>query len=145
MKLKLVLLNDKKLLYCPNGSILVANENVLARLLAEFNHPNKFKGVDGCWNSKNSDMAEAEGITLAIVDDQLNLIVYSPKAFSVVQKHVEYISASEYAEKHGRSHSLIRRLCEEGRIPGAQQNRSGWLLPQDAPYPKRKKRETKKK
>lgn len=144
MKLKLVLLKGEKLLYCPNGSILRANESVLARLLIEFNHPNKFKGVDGCWNSTNSDMKDTEGTMLAVVDDQLNLIVYSTKAFSAVKESVEYISASEYAEKHGKSHSLIRRLCEEGRIIGVKQNRSGWLIPKDAPYPNRKKREAKK-
>lgn len=145
MKLKLVSENGTKLLYCPNGSILKADEEVLIRLLTKFNTPTKFKGEDGCWNSLNSDMTKAPGKTLAIVDDQLNLIVYSPKAFEEIDVPSDYISPSEYAELHGKSHSLIKRLCEEDRIVGAKKIRSCWLIPANAPYPERKKREVKKK
>ena len=144
MKLKLVIDKGTKILYCPNGSILTVDDQVLSRLLTEFNAPTKFKGTDGCWNYINSNMADAPGKTLAIVDDHLNLIVYSHKAFEEIGQPADYISPSEYAELHGKSHSLIKRLCEEGRITGAKKIRSCWLIPKDAPYPERKKREVKK-
>lgn len=145
MKLRLVLYDKNLLLYCSNGSILTADEDVLNRLLTEFDSPGKFKGNDGYWNTSISDMDKAKGITMAIVDDSLNLIVYNKTAFSALKKSGEYISASEYAELHGRAHSLIKRLCSEERIEGARKTRSGWIIPKDAPYPERKKREVKKK
>ena len=145
MKLRLVLVNDKKLLYCPNGSIIKADEKVLNRLLTEFNHPSRFKGNDGCWNISVADMDSALGTTLAIVDDKKNLIVYSPNAFLLPKAAEEYVSASEYAVMHGKAHSLIRRLCDNGRISGAIKNSTGWLIPKNAPYPERKTREIKNK
>lgn len=143
MKLKLVLKNGKKLLCCPNGSLLYADNQVLERLLTEFKKPSNFKGTDGCWNDVICDMDDIKGQTLAIVDDNMNLIIYSPNAFAKFKTEEEYISASEYAELHNKPHSLIRRLCQEERIPGAHKNSSGWLIPKNAPYPKRKKREIK--
>ena len=145
MKLRLVSYNKTLLLYCSNGSILKVDEDVLLRLLTEFDSPGKFKGNDGYWNTLSADMEQAKGITLAVVDDSLNLIVYNSKAFALVNKSDEYISASEYAELHGRAHSLIKRLCSEERIEGAQKTRSGWIIPKDASYPERKKREVKTK
>ena len=145
MKLKLVLINGEKVLYCSNGSVMKADDKVLHRLLTEFDHPARFKGKDGCWNILASDMDRAPGITLAIVDNSDSLIVYSPMAFSLSKVVEEYVSASEYAALHSKAHSLIRRLCDDGRIPRAIKNSTGWLIPKDAPYPERKKREVKKK
>lgn len=144
MKLKLVLECGKRFLCCPNGSILIADDSVLQRLLTDFKKPNSFKGEDGCWNDVICDMKDVKGQVLAIVDDSLNLVIYSNKTFEGFQTSEVYISASEYAELHQKSHPRIKKLCEDGRIPGAQKNRSGWLIPQNAPYPERKKREVKK-
>ena len=85
MKLRLVLYDKNLLLYCSNGSILTADEDVLNRLLTEFDSPGKFKGNDGYWNTSISDMDKAKGITMAIVDDSLNLIVYNKTAFSALK------------------------------------------------------------
>ena len=144
MKLRLVLENKTMLLYCPDGSILRADNDTLIRLLTEFDKPSHFMGNDGYWNVTTPDMENAQGQTLAYVDDARNLVVCNRKTFIGLTSSDEYISASEYAELHGRAHSLIKRLCSEGRIPGAQKNRSGWIIPKDAPYPQRKPREVKK-
>lgn len=144
MKLKLALLNSKKILYCPNGSIAKADVQTLERLLTEFNSPTKFKGELGCWKDGVADIQDTPGTTLAYVNDSLNLVICSPQAFEDIEPTADYIPPSEYAEIHGKSHSLIKRLCEEGRIPGAKKIRSCWLIPKDAPYPERKKREVKK-
>ena len=120
------------------------DEEVLLRLLTNFDSPGKFRGNDGYWNTLIADMKDAKGITMAVVDDACNLLIYNKKAFISLKKSGEYISASEYAELHGRAHSLVKRLCAEGRIEGAQKNRSGWIIPKDAPYPERKKREVKR-
>ena len=144
MKLRLVIEKKKMLLYCPNGSIMKADEGVLARLLTEFETPSVFLGEDGYWNVSCPDMDKAKGQTLAYVDDMFNLVVSNQKAFESFKSPASYISASEYAELHQKPHSLITRLCSQNRIPGAQKTRAGWLIPRDAPYPPRKEREVKK-
>lgn len=144
MKLRLVLKNGKRLLYCPNGSILNVDDSVLQRLLTDFKRPGSFKGTDGIWNVVISDMKDCEGKTLAFVDDKLELVIISPEAVKGFRTPTVYITASEYAELHKKSHPRIKQLCEEGRIEGVQNTRGGWIIPKDAPYPDRKPRENKK-
>lgn len=144
MKLRLVLKNGKRLLYCPNGSILNVDDSVLQRLLTDFKRPGSFKGTDGIWNALISDMNDYEGQTLAFVDDKSELVIISPEAFKGFRTPTVYITASEYAELHKKSHPRIKQLCEEGRIEGVQNTRGGWIIPKDAPYPERKPREIKK-
>lgn len=145
MKLRLVSQNGKKILCCPNGSVMIADDSVLQRLLTNFDSPRKFMGNDGCWNATVCDMEDVKGTTLAAVDDKLRLIIYSSKAFADLKTSTVYVSASEYAEIHNKSHPQIKKLCEAGRITGAQSTRGGWIIPKDAPYPERKPREVKKK
>lgn len=144
MKLRLVLKNGKRLLCCPNGSILNADDAVLQRLLTDFKRPGSFKGTDGIWNALISDMKDYEGQTLAFVDDKSELVIISPETFKGFRTPTVYITASEYAELHKKSHPRIKQLCEEGRIKGVQNTRGGWIIPKDAPYPDRKPRENKK-
>ena len=144
MKLRLVLKKGKRFLCCPNGSILNADDTVLQKLLTDFKRPNSFKGMDGSWNDTICEMKDYEGQTLAFVDDKLELVIISPEAFKGLKTPTVYITASEYAELHKKSHPRIKQLCEEGRIEGVQNTRGGWIIPKDAPYPKRKPREIKK-
>ena len=145
MKLKLVLRRGQRILCCPNGGIMLADDAVLQRLLTDFKKPNSFKGTDGCWNDVISDMKDVPGETLAIIDDNSDLIIHSPETFKNFRTPTIYISASEYADLHEKSHPRIKQLCEEGRIEGVQYTRGGWIIPKDAPYPERKPREVKKK
>ena len=145
MKLRLVSQNGKRILCCPNGSIMLADDSVLQRLLTSFDSPSKFMGKDGCWNATVCEMEDVKGTTPAAVDDKLRLIIYSPKAFADFETSRVYVSASEYAEIHNKSHPQIKKLCEAGRIKGAQSTRGGWIIPKDAPYPERQPREVKTK
>ena len=45
---------------------------------------------------------------------------------------MQYLSAKEIAEKWGISPILVRRLCRQGRVPGAVQKKDGWSIPEDA-------------
>ena len=45
---------------------------------------------------------------------------------------MQYLSAKEIAEKWGVSPILVRRLCRQGRVPGAVQKKDGWSIPEDA-------------
>lgn len=140
MKLRLVLRQGKRLLCCPNGSILNVDDAVLQQLLTNFKRPDSFKGKDGCWNDIICEMKDFKGQTLAFVDDKSELVVVSPEAFKGFRTPTVYITASEYANLHNKSHPRIKQLCEEGRIEGVQSTRGGWIIPKDAPYPERKPR-----
>lgn len=137
MKLRL-LKHDKKIyMLCQNGSILIPSERDMIQLLTSFSRPHSFKGNDGYWNKAAANMENAEGETLAYIDDANKLVVLNEKTFSAFAKQEQkYISATEYAELHGKSRPSVKNMCAAGRIPGAYKTSSGWLIPADAPYPK---------
>ena len=122
--------------------MLKADKDALNRLLTDFKKAKTFKGSDGYWNTEILSMEEAAGITLAFVDDANKLVILSDKLFAP-EKQIAYISATEYAELHEKSRPSVKNMCAAGRIPGAYKTSSGWLIPKDAPYPERKKRESK--
>ena len=140
MKLRLVKKSKNMLLYCLNGSVMNATNEVLARLLTSFDKPTSFKGGDGYWDALITNMEDAEGITLAYVDDSKKLIILDTKVFvPVISEPVKnkFISASEYAAKHEKSRASVKNMCAAGRIEGAYKTSSGWLIPENAPYPVR--------
>lgn len=137
MKLRVIAQRKEVLILCPNGSILKADKAILGRLLVDFKKPTSFKGNYGYWNVENASMEHVYGETLAFVDDAYKLIIVSDKLY-FLEKPIVYISATEYAELHGKSRPSVKNMCADGRIPGAYKTSSGWLIPQDAPYPERK-------
>ena len=145
MKLRMVRRYKTLLFYCPNGTILRPKEEDILRLLTSFKRPNQFKGTDGFWCNEVSDIENAPGETLAYIDDTNKLVILNESIFDGILKesNISYISANEYAEMHGRGKAIVKRLCFDGRIPGAQKHSTGWLIPKDAPYPKDKRRSTK--
>ena len=141
MKLRVILDKGEKFILCPNGSKIKMNREVLFSLLKNFNKPSSFKGEDGFWKSFIANMEDVPGKTIAYVDDTYNLVTLSTTLYEdLVEK---YISATDYAEMHGKSRALIKRLCSEGRIEGVYKTSSGWFIPELAPYPERKPRESK--
>ena len=142
MKLRVIQVERDVSILCSNGSIRKADKEALGALLTEFKRTQNFKGEDGCWNTDFSQMDDVPGITLAFVDDSNKLVIISDQLFAP-EKQILYISATEYAELHGKSRPSIKNMCAAGRITGAYKTSSGWLIPKDAPYPERKKRECK--
>ena len=142
MRLRIVAYKNHKYDLCPNGSKMKLNKEVLNKLLYSFKKPTMFKGNDGFWNETITDMAEAAGETLAFVDDSYKLVIISDKLFS--SPYTNYISATEYAEKHGKRRPSVKNMCGAGRIEGAYKTSSGWLIPENAPYPIRKQKVSKK-
>ena len=137
MKIRLVTLKKDTLLYCKNGSILKVTEENLKRLFENFKNTNSFKGNDGFWNSNIADIEHAPGITIAYVDDTNKLVVLDSNIFKgLFKEEIQYLSATEYANKVGKSRPSIKNMCAAGRIPGAYKTSSGWLIPENAPYPK---------
>ena len=142
MKLRLVERGKKRVLLCPNGSVMEVDKNVLNRLLTDFKKAKTFRGDYGFWNVETPDMEDAAGITLAFVDDANKLVILSDKLFAP-EKQIIYVSATEYAEMYGKCRATIKNLCKDGRIEGAYKTSSGWLIPKDSAYPERKTREIK--
>ena len=126
---------------CPNGSILKADKENLNKLLTNFKRAQNFKGTE-FWNTTYAQMEDVPGMTLAFVDDANKLVILSEKLFTS-EKRTVYISTTEYADLHGKCRATIKNLCKADRIEGAYQTTAGWLIPKDAPYPERKKRESK--
>lgn len=136
--MKLRLLKNKKniAIFCQNGTILIPTAHDMIRLLTAFSKPHVFKGSDGYWNTTFSNMEDADGETLAYIDDSNKLIVLNDKTFAeIVQKEEKYISASEYAARHDKGNAIVKRLCLAGKLPGAYKTSSGWLIPENTPYP----------
>lgn len=137
MKLRLLKNKDNLYIYCPNGSILKAGPEELARLLKGFKRPHQFKGTSGYWNADMASMDEAVGATLAYVDDANKLVVLSEEVFSdIISSDEKYVSVSEYAANHDKCRATIKNLCVAGKLPGAYKTSSGWLIPEKTPYPK---------
>lgn len=137
MKLRVIEYRKEKLILCPNGSIMKADKEALAKLLTSFQRLKGFKGEDGYWNAENADIEDVYGTTLAFVDEMNRMVILSDKLFEI-EKKITYISATEYADLHGKSRPMVKKLCADGRIEGAYKTSSGWLIPEDAPYPERK-------
>lgn len=141
MKLRVIQETSRVVILCPNGSILKADKDNLNKLLTDFKRAQTFKGAE-YWNTTYAQMDDVPGMTLAFVDDANKLVILSDKLFAP-EKQIVYISATEYAELHEKSRPSVKNMCAAGRIPGAYKTSSGWLIPKDAPYPERKKRESK--
>lgn len=145
MKLRVINNHKEILLLCPNGTILKADENVLLELLCNFKNPSHFKGKYGYWNTDNADMDSVYGENLAYVDDFYKLVILNDKLFSKLKGNkVKYISTTEYAELHGKARPTVKKLCAEGRIEGAYKASSGWMIPENALWPERKKHKSAK-
>lgn len=142
MKLRIIQQAKNIVILCPNGSCMEADKESLGKLLTSFKRPTSFKGQDGFWNKETACMDDVPGITLAFVDDANKLVILSDKLFTPKKQSV-YISATEYAEMHGKCRATIKNLCNAGKIPGAYKNSSGWQIPKDAPYPVGNGKETK--
>lgn len=139
MKLRVIEDRKRRFILCPNGSIMKADKDALIKLLTGFKKLKSFKGEEGYWNGEIVDMEHVYGVTLAYVDETNKLVILSDKLFEV-EKSVTYITATEYAELHGKSRATVKKLCAEGRIEGVIKKSTGWLIPEGAPYPERKPR-----
>ena len=137
MKARIVQFRGKTLLLCADGSIAQASEGLLRRVFIGYAAAEAFHGKDGRWDETCVLMEEYQGRSLAWIDDNGLLIIkenpFIPLVESVVDE--DYVTVQVYAEEHGRGESLIKRLCRDGRIPGAVRKGNRWFIPRNAPYP----------
>ena len=143
MKLRLIQRKDDRVFLCQDGSIKNADRVTIVNFFTNFTQTKKFTGNDGFWINTHPYMDEVPGKTLAFVDNTDRLVILTEEILISTMTCGEYISVSEYAERHRKGRAQIKRLCMEGRLPGSYKTSSGWLIPGDTPYPERKPRTTK--
>ena len=84
-------------------------------------------------------MAFYPGETIAIVTDTGELILYSGDIFqnSFISSALatDLVTTEEYAAMHGKSKEIIKVLCRQNRISGAEKVGRAWMIPRNAPYP----------
>lgn len=86
----------------------------------------------------DESLIDDNGEMLISLSDDNKLIIYNTAFFCELMHEYEfpYYTAEEYAQKHNRNSTLVRKLCREGRLSGAIQVGSSWLIPKDTLYPR---------
>lgn len=139
MKARLLKIDKEVLILCNDGTIINADQSLIARFFSNFDNVNIFNGSDGNWKQFHLDMGEYPGVTLAYVTDSDQLVVVSPwamkQALSVSAGNHKLISVADYAKKYNRSREMVKAFAQQDRIPGAFKVGRAWLIPEDAPYP----------
>jgi len=135
MKARLIRDDDELRLLLCNGQLIKISESDAKRFLLTYDYPNHYSG-DDTWDYPIS-MADYDGETLAVVNDDGELIIKNADFLRSVlfQNEINYVTAPEYAEMHGKKRSIVMRHCREDRIPGATQVGTTWIIPENAPYP----------
>lgn len=77
------------------------------------------------------------GSTVASVGDDGILNVIDAETFRNILSYegAKLLTVPEYAALHGKKTAIVRRFCLQGRLEGAIQKGSRWLIPEYAPYP----------
>lgn len=143
MKARLVRKDGQLELLLCTGRIRWLDETKARRFIENYDDKSYYSGKDK-WDYP-IPIEDYGGTTLAIVNDEGNLIIYSPEFFRTIlyTSPTKYLTTAEYAEKHGKKRGIVSRFCRDGRIDGAIQKGPAWLIPEDAPYPEDGRRENK--
>ena len=135
MKARLIYSDGVYQLLVKNGTITTLAVEEAKMFLLEFDNEDYYS-APGVWDYEIS-MAGYKGDTIAFVDLMGQLCVANATLYRNVmtEETVCYLTAVEFAKKHGRQPAIVRRLCADGRIKGAILKGRSWLIPENAPYP----------
>lgn len=137
MKARIIETDNVIKLLLVNGVIKNISFSELVEFLKTY-HVNFHYAGDKTWDEQYEiSMDEFTGNTLAIVTNEGDLLIRDPNLITRLMdfKQINYITVDEYAAKHNKKNAIIRRFCTNGRIKGAVQKGSRWLIPEDAEYP----------
>ncbi len=136
MKARLIMYKDNLQLLLCTGKIKTLTDAEAYEFLLHYDNQELYKGKEK-WDYENLTMEEYSGDTIAVVNDDGNLITYNAEKFRHILgcKQINYITVSEYALKHNKKISIVRRCCQNGRISGAMRKGNTWIIPADSPYP----------
>lgn len=78
------------------------------------------------------------GELIAAVNDDNCLLVRSASLFKGLLENdgVTWISVKDFADMYAKKPAIVRRHCQNKRIEGALLTPGGYIIPEDAPYPK---------
>lgn len=136
MKARLLLFEDSLYLFLCTGKIKTVSYQEAFEFLSNYENSDYYNESaiedDLCFTIESHP-----GHTIAIVDEDSNLRVVDSSFFRKIlsEKDVDFLSVSEFAELHGKSIAMVRRLCQNGRIPGVIYKGKSWLIPKSSPYP----------
>ena len=85
-------------------------------------------------NDVAPDTFSAVNCELVAISDEQGLHIVNANIFREIFTFA-YLTTEEFANKHNRKQSIVLRLCRNGRLEGAIQKNSVWLIPEDTPYP----------
>lgn len=83
-----------------------------------------------------TDAVETGDILASVGYDQTLTLYDSAFLGEIFFDESAYEGIQEFAVRHGKKRSIISRLCNNGRIPGAIQKGTKWYIPKNAEYPK---------
>lgn len=130
--------NNYYILYI-DGTMSVCTKREFNLFMKSFQNIQDFSGGSIHWDLECDEMSEYEGKTIAQVNDDNSLTIFSILPFQFLFKYAETedkdISATEYARKHNKSVEQIKVLCRNNKIAGARKFGRDWLIPENAPYP----------
>ena len=136
MKARLLRLDDTmQILFC-NGRIVTVDARSAFAFLSTFADSKHYAGP-GKWNEEIIAMEKYRGETIAIVDDGGVLHVENAQQFGYILENgrAKLLTSKEYAALHQKDETRVRLLCREGRLAGAEQKGTIWIIPENAPYP----------
>lgn len=135
MKARLVKRNESLELLLCTGDVQYVSNAEANRFLLNCDDPAYYEG-EGKWDDDIVPMGSYHGDTIAVVLDSGILQIEDQEAFrTIMSMQDQLLTVPQYAELHGKKTGIIRRFCLEGRIQGAIQRGTRWLIPESSPYP----------
>lgn len=130
--------NNYYILYI-DGTMSVCTKREFNLFMKSFQNIQDFSGGAHHWDLECKEMNEYKGQTIAQVNDDKSLTIFDITPFeflfTYLNKDCKDISATEYAQKHGKSVEQIKVLCRNNKIVGARKFGRDWLIPENSPYP----------
>ena len=135
MKARMILLRETLYLLDCTGDVQLLTDSAAQRFLLNFDSPNYYP--TNTTNNNKEPIEEMEGETVAYVSDNNILCIENAEIYRslILNTPQKYTTAPEFAALHGKTETIVRRMCRDGRIEGAVLKGRTWLIPEDTPYP----------
>ena len=133
MKARLLLFHEALYLLKRSGEINRVTEGVAREFLLNYVDEKYYGDADMLPYTVSDD----DGTIIAEVDDSGRLIIEDHAKFKeiIINGETEYLSVREFAQLHGKGEVIVRRMCQQGRIPGVILKGTVYLIPSTSPYP----------
>lgn len=136
MKARLIRNEGTITLMLCSGTVILMNEDKVREFFCSYNDSSAYD-MTRVIDTYVQNMIMCPGETLAYVNDENDLVIRNPQFFTGLFTIYsgDYITAQEYAERHGKTSAIIKRFCRDNRIPGAIKIGGRWCVPENTKYP----------